>query len=224
MRVNYSTSGIMLNNSLRILFVYYIFFYIGTAAEQLYDFFDVQPQNLTVIIGHSAVFSCCLINESLRYDIQWIRGNSLVNSSKHIVNYPIQYRHSRMGLCHHSFFIDHVLLQDETTFQCRLIIFNMDNNTAPLIIESHIAYLKVLHPTERLSIVQGDQVEVNEELEFEIEYILQNGTPPTELFWMDDRNTNIITNNVDNRIKIQEDKLWTIRSVLKITPKKIDHC
>jgi len=128
-----------------------------------------------------------------------------------------------MGLCHHSFFIDHVLLQDETTFQCRLIIFNMDNNTAPLIIESHIAYLKVLHPTERLSIVQGDQVEVNEELEFEIEYILQNGTPPTELFWMDDRNTNIITNNVDNRIKIQEDKLWTIRSVLKITPKKIDH-
>uniref|UniRef100_A0A1B6DD38 Ig-like domain-containing protein n=1 Tax=Clastoptera arizonana TaxID=38151 RepID=A0A1B6DD38_9HEMI len=179
--------------------------------------FAMEPQDQTAVVGSRVTLPCRVINKS--GVLQWTKDDFGLGTHRNLSGFE---RYSMIGSDEEGDFsldIYPVNLDDDSRYQCQ--VGNGPEGQPG--IRSRYAQLTVLTAPEPPRIVQGDYLLTTEDREIELECISQGGRPAAEITWIDGLG-NVIMDGIDNVIdRLSDDRRFTTKSILKLTPKKEHH-
>ncbi|XP_016951961.1 irregular chiasm C-roughest protein [Drosophila biarmipes] len=179
--------------------------------------FAMEPQDQTAVVGARVTLPCRVINK--QGTLQWTKDDFGLGTSRDLSGFE---RYAMVGSDEegdYSLDIYPVMLDDDARYQCQV----SPGPEAQPAIRSTFAGLTVLVPPEAPKITQGEVIYATEDRKVEIECISVGGKPAAEITWIDGQ-SNVLTDNIEYTvIPLPDQRRFTAKSVLRLTPKKEHH-
>ncbi|XP_017009219.2 irregular chiasm C-roughest protein [Drosophila takahashii] len=179
--------------------------------------FAMEPQDQTAVVGARVTLPCRVINK--QGTLQWTKDDFGLGTSRDLSGFE---RYAMVGSDEegdYSLDIYPVMLDDDARYQCQV----SPGPEAQPAIRSTFAGLTVLVPPEAPKITQGDVIFATEDRKVEIECVSVGGKPAAEITWIDGLGT-VLTDNIEYTvIPLPDQRRFTAKSVLRLTPKKEHH-
>ncbi|XP_017086203.1 irregular chiasm C-roughest protein [Drosophila eugracilis] len=179
--------------------------------------FAMEPQDQTAVVGARVTLPCRVINK--QGTLQWTKDDFGLGTSRDLSGFE---RYAMVGSDEegdYSLDIYPVMLDDDARYQCQV----SPGPEAQPAIRSTFAGLTVLVPPEAPKITQGDVIYATEDRKVEIECVSIGGKPAAEITWIDGLG-NVLTDNIEYTvITLPDQRRFTAKSVLRLTPKKEHH-
>ncbi|XP_043658931.1 irregular chiasm C-roughest protein [Drosophila teissieri] len=179
--------------------------------------FAMEPQDQTAVVGARVTLPCRVINK--QGTLQWTKDDFGLGTSRDLSGFE---RYAMVGSDEegdYSLDIYPVMLDDDARYQCQV----SPGPEGQPAIRSTFAGLTVLVPPEAPKITQGDVIYATEDRKVEIECVSVGGKPAAEITWIDGLG-NVLTDNIEYTvIPLPDQRRFTAKSVLRLTPKKEHH-
>ncbi|EDX01306.1 irregular chiasm C-roughest protein [Drosophila yakuba] len=179
--------------------------------------FAMEPQDQTAVVGARVTLPCRVINK--QGTLQWTKDDFGLGTSRDLSGFE---RYAMVGSDEegdYSLDIYPVMLDDDARYQCQV----SPGPEGQPAIRSTFAGLTVLVPPEAPKITQGDVMYATEDRKVEIECVSVGGKPAAEITWIDGLG-NVLTDNIEYTvIPLPDQRRFTAKSVLRLTPKKEHH-
>ncbi|KAG5897978.1 hypothetical protein JTB14_013552 [Gonioctena quinquepunctata] len=178
---------------------------------------DIKSLPLHPRRGSKVTLPCRVIGKS--GILQWTKDDFGLGTHRNLSGFD---RYSMIGSDEegdYSLEIYPVMLDDDARYECQV---SPGAQRQPGI-RSHFAKLTVLVPPDSPKIVQGENLVTTEDREIELECVSYGGKPAAEITWIDGLG-NVLTDGIENIVeKLADDRRFTVKSILKLTPRKIHH-
>ncbi|EDV45700.1 irregular chiasm C-roughest protein [Drosophila erecta] len=179
--------------------------------------FAMEPQDQTAVVGARVTLPCRVINK--QGTLQWTKDDFGLGTSRDLSGFE---RYAMVGSDEegdYSLDIYPVMLDDDARYQCQV----SPGPEGQPAIRSTFAGLTVLVPPEAPKITQGEVIYATEDRKVEIECVSVGGKPAAEITWIDGLGT-VLTDNIEYTvIPLPDQRRFTAKSVLRLTPKKEHH-
>nr|AAA16632.1 irreC roughest protein [Drosophila melanogaster]CAA79756.1 irreC-roughest protein [Drosophila melanogaster]prf//2003280A irreC roughest protein [Drosophila melanogaster] len=179
--------------------------------------FAMEPQDQTAVVGARVTLPCRVINK--QGTLQWTKDDFGLGTSRDLSGFE---RYAMVGSDEegdYSLDIYPVMLDDDARYQCQV----SPGPEGQPAIRSTFAGLTVLVPPEAPKITQGDVIYATADRKVEIECVSVGGKPAAEITWIDGLG-NVLTDNIEYTvIPLPDQRRFTAKSVLRLTPKKEHH-
>ncbi|XP_062540345.1 irregular chiasm C-roughest protein-like [Armigeres subalbatus] len=186
-------------------------------VEKLPQYFAMEPQDQTAVVGSRVTLPCRVVNKSGQ--LQWTKDDFGLGTHRNLSGFE---RYSMVGSDEEGDFsldVFPVMLDDDARYQCQVGPGKLGTPG----IRSRFATLMVLVPPEPPKIVQGDFMVTTEDREIELECVSVGGRPAAEITWIDGLG-NVLTKGIEYMKEALPDaRRFTAKSILKLTPKKEHH-
>ncbi|XP_034936679.1 irregular chiasm C-roughest protein-like isoform X2 [Chelonus insularis] len=183
-------------------------------TEIVYQRFAIEPQDQTAVIGSRVTLPCRVLDQ--KGPIQWTKDDFGLGAVRNLTGYE---RYAMIGSDEEGDFSLHIYpveLEDDGKYQCQ--VSPTDDGQPSL--RSRFARLSVLVPPQKPKILQGDFLVTTEDRELTMECISVGGKPAADITWIDGLG-NVLRSGIETTTEKSEDgPLFTVRSVLKVLPRK----
>ncbi|KAF7996877.1 hypothetical protein HCN44_002523 [Aphidius gifuensis] len=189
----------------------------SATTEMVYQRFAIEPQDQTAVIGSRVTLPCRVLDQ--KGPIQWTKDDFGLGAVRNLTGFE---RYAMIGSDEEGDFSLHIFpveLEDDGKYQCQA---SPTNDGQPGL-RSRFARLSVLVPPQKPKILQGDFLVTTEDRELTMECISVGGKPAADITWIDGLG-NVLHSGIETSIdKIEDGPLFTVRSVLKVMPRKEHH-
>ncbi|XP_034279551.1 nephrin [Pantherophis guttatus] len=204
------------------LFVPLIFYFIldvnkGCQAEMLQQVFRVEPENITILEGETALLKCEVENAS--GTVQWVKDGLLLGPNWSIPRFP---RYSMMGETSKGIYNLQIIksqLEDDAFYECQ--VGPTEKSTG---IISHRVQLTVLVPPKQPLFVEYEANSVVTWIagtEYTLHCQVKDARPPAEItFCKADKELADVTSTIQPG---SEAKLFSTEALLRFTPESSDN-